>query len=416
MSPSLGRCPPAARGDRALDLARRGSDGRACGGRRAGGRGRYGRGCARVARQLRTARGEALARPRAPGEGRRQPLVPGGRPPARRKVAPCPSHGRWRSRCGRRGRTGSRRDWAGTAPPGAGAACSRGCWTSGASASSSTLGSRTALAWSCAPRMRAADDPRSARARRRADAVRARRRRGFERVRPRLPRRFADRGGDPPSPLAPPEAAPVAVGGACLGRHRAADRGAPRGTDPALDRRRWGGKLLPPDPPNGGGGPGPGSGLARPRADRRGGRRRRARRARRLRPRAVASDRPHPLRSRGRRRTSTPPTRPGTGGCSGSPASGRGPCRCSGSAAAASPTRCPRATSPTSSSSACSTASGAGRRSPRSRSTSPPTRRSGASPAASPSSAGTGPWPRRRRSGRGLSADLPGPRQAAARW
>ena len=219
----------------------------------------------------------------------------------------------------RRGRTGSRRDWAGTAPPGAGAACSRGCWTSGASASSSTLGSRTALAWSCAPRMRAADDP-SARARRRADAVRARRRRGFERVRPRLPRRFADRGGDPPSPLAPPEAAPVAVGGARLGRHRAADRGAPRGTDPALDREAMGRKA-------------PAARTRRTAAEDR--HLARAWRSGTCRPpRWSPASRPPsspPTTSRRRARSpsstalarsppdaSTPPTRPGTGGCSGS--------------------------------------------------------------------------------------------------
>ena len=115
----------------------------------------------------------------------------------------------------------------------------------------------------------------------------------------------------------------------------------------------------------------PGPAARRPR--RRGGRRRGPGRARRLRPRALARDRPDPLRARGRRRAAS--TRRAPSGdrraARGSRASGRGRCRCSASAAAASPTRCPPATSPTSSSSAPSPASAAGRPWPRSRSTSP---------------------------------------------
>ena len=57
-----------------------------------------------------------------------------------------------------------------------------------------------------------------------------------------LPRRPADRRGDPPPPLVSPEAPALALGGARLGGHRAADRGRPRGRDPAPDRSPLGRK------------------------------------------------------------------------------------------------------------------------------------------------------------------------------
>ena len=268
---------------------------------------------------------------------------------------------------------------------------SRGCWTSGASASSSTPGSRSAPRGLRAPRGCEPPTTRRARARRRADAVRARRRRGPERVRPRLPRRSADRGGDPPSPLAPSEAAPVAVGGARLGGHRAADRGAPRGADPAPDREALG-RALParrtaatgalarawpaPDVPTAAvvAGVAPAE-LAC------------------LRPRAVARDRADPLRSRGRRRPRRPPDRPGTGGCC-DPGIGPWTLQVLGSAAAASPTRCPPATSPTSSSSACSRLGRRARRSPGVEEYFAPYAPFRGLAGTSPSSAGTAPSPR----------------------
>ena len=57
-----------------------------------------------------------------------------------------------------------------------------------------------------------------------------------------LSRRSADRRGDPPPAVAPPEAPAVAVGGARLGGHRAADRGQPRRRDPAPHRATLGGE------------------------------------------------------------------------------------------------------------------------------------------------------------------------------
>jgi len=77
---------------------------------------------------------------------------------------------------------------------------------------------------------------RAARARDRADAVRARRGRGLLGVLRRLPRRRAARAGDPGQALDPPPSPGVAMGGARVGGHQAADRLAARRRHPAPHR------------------------------------------------------------------------------------------------------------------------------------------------------------------------------------
>ncbi len=184
---------------------------------------------------------------------------------------------------------------------------------------------------------------RVARAGARADALRARRRRRPERVRADLSRRSADRHPDPPPALAAAQAPPLAVGGARMGDHRAADRGPPRGRDPAPGGVPLGGAA----------GTVRGERLAWPRpaaqrafaGDDRGTC---ARRARRDRPGAQARGGDGEGRPRGGRRAGSIATaRPTTAACSRSPTSGPGRSRSSATRGAATPTRCRPATWPT---------------------------------------------------------------------
>jgi hypothetical protein len=80
------------------------------------------------------------------------------------------------------------------------------------------------------------DRSRSAGGRDRADPVRRRRRRGLPRVLRLLSRRSAARPGDPPPPVGAPAPPCVAMGGARVGGHQAANRVPARGRDPAADR------------------------------------------------------------------------------------------------------------------------------------------------------------------------------------
>ena len=188
----------------------------------------------------RQAPGEARAGEGAPGEGGRQPLVHGRRPPARPVARRCADEasGRSRSRCGPPGPTGCARGSAATGSR-AGAAVRL-------AAAATSAAAVVVHAWQPAPTewSAARGPPASAAGRtpRRSSSAIERMRfalgvdEDLTRVRARVPRRSADRRGDPPPALAAAEAAAVALGGARLGGHRAADRGAPCGRDPAPHR------------------------------------------------------------------------------------------------------------------------------------------------------------------------------------
>ena len=224
----------------------------------------------------------------------------------------------------------------------------------------------------------------------RADAVHARRRRRNVRVLRRVQARRGPRPGAASPALDPSAPAPVAVGGARGGDHRAADRGLAGGRDRAADGRGDGGAVEAPRP---------GVGLLR--ECRAGGHRRpRPGRARRDGPlrRPVDRDDPAAL-ARSLPAASTSPCPGTTSTSSESARSARGQSSAWAFTAAASPTRCPPATSPTSSSSAASPVFAAAPPCPRSRSTSSAFVRSAASPGSSPRCITTRPSRRARRCG-----------------
>ena len=257
--------------------------------------------------------------PRAPREGDRQPLVPGRRPPARQRplaAAPWPPRSRsrstppWPYRLPRSsGGDGTLRS------PRPGIACRLlhvdgepvvvHAWEAGKGTgrvSRRRRGAQAAVSGrssGCASRSAST----------RTSAAFYRRFRGDPLVGP----------ADPSAPLASAAAPAVALGGAGLGGHRAADRGRAGGRDPAPDRRPLGAPA-----PDGGrrASRRPGRG-----ADRRPG----AGRAGGDGPRPVAGAGADPLRAGGRRRAGRSRARPRTtGACCGFPGIGPWTLQCLG--------------------------------------------------------------------------------------
>ena len=246
---------------------------------------------------------------RAPRQRRRQPLLPGRRPPAGALAADGRSSGRSRSRFGLPRRTGlpasGGEDRVMRVSGGVaarllhveGSPVLLRAWQPGAdrvAIRAEPVDPDAIAAPSAPPPAPRPGRPAAAGGRGGADALRARGRRGPRRVPPPFPPRPAARAAAAPQPPLPPPPPAVALGGARLGRRQAADRCRAGDPDPAPHRRPLGGQA----------GRGPRGPARRPR--RRGDRRSGPGRAGVDGPGAAPGDRAARRRPRGRRRALRP--------------------------------------------------------------------------------------------------------------